>query len=403
MKKLTGKILNSSMYTNSIYLMFNAGVMALFGFLFWTLAARFFTPVEVGLASTLISAIGLIVGLSMFGFNVSLIRYLPGSPNKDQIISSCFWLSGFFALILSTIFILFVDSLYPNLAFLNNEIVYSCLFIAFTFFTVYFNLIESIFIAFRKSKYVLIKNFLWSFLKVVSIFVFGALGFYGIFIGWYFTLSLALFISLFFIGFRFVFSINWKIVKRMFNYSLGNYLANIFATLPVVGLPLFVTHFLGAEQTAYFYMAWMIAALLLFVPQSVGKSYLSEGSNNNKKVSLKKAFIFNYLIIILGILVGSLLSTFILSFFGHLYVENATSLLLILLVSSLFYSYNFLMTSYYNLKKEIKPVILINLGICVLTFLLSYILLDFGLIGIGIAWFVSNMLVAISLGVNKWI
>jgi len=55
------------------------------GFFFWIFAARLYAPEDVGLGSALISALisamGLLCMLSMLGFNIGLIRYIPGAPN----------------------------------------------------------------------------------------------------------------------------------------------------------------------------------------------------------------------------------------------------------------------------------------------------------------------------------
>ena len=77
------ELFTDSLYKNSMFLILNAGVMALFGFIFWNIAARLFTVAEVGMASALISAMGLIVALSTLGFNVALIRFLPKSKKKS--------------------------------------------------------------------------------------------------------------------------------------------------------------------------------------------------------------------------------------------------------------------------------------------------------------------------------
>jgi len=391
--KILKVIFRDSLYKNSLYLMINAGIMALLGFVFWTLAARYFTIIEVGLAATLISAVGIILSLSLLGFNVSLIRYLPHSQNKSEIIWSTFWLSGVFALILGVISLFILQYIYPELGFIKQNLVYGALFVLFCAFNTVFNLIESVFIAYRKSKLVLYKNTLWSVLKLLGIILFVGFGAYGIFMGWYLALIIAFLISLGFIGLKVIFNINFFEIKRMLKYSLGNYLGTIFAVLPGLGLPLFITYFLGVEQTAYFYISWMIANLLFFVPTSVGRSFLSEGTHNKKGGSVNKALSFTYTITIIGVILGLLGSKVILSLFGELYVENGLNLLYILILSSLFYSYNAIMVMNYNLQNKVKNVILIYVGIALFTFVFVGLLMDYGLLGIGLGWLIANVLV----------
>ena len=49
----------SSLYTNAFYIMLSQAGMALLGFFFWVIVARYYTEAEVGYSSAIISAIGL--------------------------------------------------------------------------------------------------------------------------------------------------------------------------------------------------------------------------------------------------------------------------------------------------------------------------------------------------------
>jgi Polysaccharide biosynthesis protein. len=61
--------------------MLNIAVMALCGFFFWMVVARFYTEAEVGYSSAIISAISLLALISMVGLNTSLIRFLSHAEN----------------------------------------------------------------------------------------------------------------------------------------------------------------------------------------------------------------------------------------------------------------------------------------------------------------------------------
>ena len=63
------------LYRNSMYLILNSFVMALFGFVFWSLAAKTFSSSEVGLATAVISAVSLVASLSLLGFNTSILKF----------------------------------------------------------------------------------------------------------------------------------------------------------------------------------------------------------------------------------------------------------------------------------------------------------------------------------------
>src|SRR3989338_10029117 len=103
-------ILKQSLYRNALGLMANTILLSGFGFIFWILAARIYTAHVVGLGSTALAAMELLSALSLMGFNVALIRYIPQSKEKAQLIGSCFSVSWLSAAFLSVLFVVFIPS-----------------------------------------------------------------------------------------------------------------------------------------------------------------------------------------------------------------------------------------------------------------------------------------------------
>ena len=76
-----------SLYRNAIYLMLNSAMYGLTGFFFWIVAARLYPPEVVGLASSVIAAIGLLSLLSTLGLDYGLLRFLPAAGDEAREIS----------------------------------------------------------------------------------------------------------------------------------------------------------------------------------------------------------------------------------------------------------------------------------------------------------------------------
>ncbi|HDH87619.1 MAG TPA: hypothetical protein ENF36_06190 [Desulfobacteraceae bacterium] len=87
--KALKKYLNDPLYKNSFFIMLTSISNAGFGFFFWLIAARFYSTADIGLASAIISAMGLISMLSLSGFDISLVRFLPEREDKKEPINSC--------------------------------------------------------------------------------------------------------------------------------------------------------------------------------------------------------------------------------------------------------------------------------------------------------------------------
>ena len=125
------KIMSDSLYRNSIYLMFSTGIMTVLGFVFWMIASRMYSTTDIGLATTIISAMGLIVGLSVLGLNIGLIRYLPRSKDKNKKINTCFTLTALASIIIGTIYLLGIEKFSPALLFIQENLILSFAFILF--------------------------------------------------------------------------------------------------------------------------------------------------------------------------------------------------------------------------------------------------------------------------------
>jgi len=235
MKKTISKFYNylasDSLYTNSIYLMLSTGVMAVFGFFFWIINARLYSAEQVGIGTTLISIMRLISSFSLLGLGNSLIKYLPTSDKKNEKINTSFTLVGLTSIFVSIFFLVFLKTFSPRLLFVRESIIFSLLFILFIVFSSLNIISESVFIAYRSSKFVLIKSTIFSIAKLILPIFLVALGAYGIFMSMGIATAVAFLLSLVFLILRFNYLpkpiIDRIVVRRMTKFSIGNYTAGL--------------------------------------------------------------------------------------------------------------------------------------------------------------------------------
>lgn len=391
--------LKEDLYSNSIYLMISTAIMTGLGFFFWTINARLFSSHELGLATTIISIFTLITTICGFGLGVALIRFLPSSNVKNRKINSAFSIAILASIAISSIFIYSFKYISEDLSFIEKNLFLSIGFILAVIFAVLFNLIESVFIAYKSTKFVLIKNLMFSLSKLIFPFIFISLLAYGIFLSWAASLFIAFTFSFFVLIFKFKykpsFSIYDSIIKKIFSFSLGNHLSALIRTLPISLMPIIITNMLTPSDTAYFYIAYNIAGLLFVIPTSVGSSLLAKVSetNSNYKLVIKKALLFISLLLIPAIILFLLFDKYLLLLFGKEYLEKSLLILNLFVVSSIFVAIYNIYSSYLNLKKKIKKLIFMNLVISISTLVLSYYLIGLGLYGIGLAYLISQSLV----------
>ena len=395
------KVMGDSLYRNSIYLMMNTLIMCGFGFIFWMVASRLYLASDIGLATAIISVMGLIVGLSVLGLNVGLIRYLPGSKNKNKKINTSFTLVALSTIVVTCIFIMFSRFIVSKLMFIHDNIFMAFIFMAFMIVASLNILMESIFIALRNTKYVLIKNSLFSILKIFGLFFVVWLWAFGIFSSWMVSLLVGFLITLFVLirkyGYRPKFAFYDSILKQIGKYSFGNYVAGFIGGLPLLILPILVLNKLGSEFTAYYYMSMMIASLLFIVPQATAQSLFAEGSYSEKKLKeqVKKAVKIISLILIPGILIVVFFGQYVLILFGAEYAREGVGFLRIIAVSGVFVGVNGIFRSLLKVRKRVKTLIYTGILTTLIIIGLSYIFIGSGLIGIALAWIIGQ----ISMGV----
>lgn len=399
------QVITTPLYSNAFYLMLNTAVMALCGFFFWMVVARFYTEAEVGFSSAIISAISLIAAISLVGLNISLIRFLPQADKPQELINSCYTLSGLVSLVVAGIFIAGLGFWSPALAFVRQNAIFTAAFIVFALLWTLSSLVDYTFIAKRRAGFVLSKNTIYSVLKIPLPILF-VLFFrtFGIVASWGIAIAVALAISIFLFlprvqkFYKPAPNLRLGLIKDMWRYSGGNYLTNLLASSPAFILPLMVVNLLGAEQNAYFYIAWAIASLVFAIPISVSRSLFAEGSHFEDKLreNVTKSLKFTFLLLVPAVTVLILVGRWLLLLFGQSYSLNALRLLWILSLSSLPLAINHLYTSILRVKSRLKELMAIWGFIALAVLLASYLIMPAsGIMGIGYAWLGAQAAVAI--------
>ncbi|MCE8426173.1 MAG: polysaccharide biosynthesis C-terminal domain-containing protein [Candidatus Methanoperedens sp.] len=396
-------LLRDSLLKNAFYLMATNLTNLLLGFIFWVIAAIYYSPDEIGTISAVLSSMFLIAMISSLGFTTSLIFYLPRDrKNASKMINSCIIASIAVSVLFSSIYILGIDIWTPALGSIFGNLESDIIFMAVTIFSTISSLISSAFTAGKRSSFHMTKETVFGSLKILPLPLLAGFGAMGIFLSWGVGLLLSLILSLVLL------SIVWKgylprltldpIIKSMAGYSAWNYLADLFYSLPRFVLPILIVNLISPESTGFFFIAFMVAGLLYGIPQSITNSLLAETSDGGKlwdKVG--RAIRFNAALVIPGFLLFVFFGKFVLNLFNPNYAQNASTTLTILAAASLPLSINTIFMGIRNSQKKVKSVVKINLAISVITFVLVVPFIKvWGLNGAAAAYFVANVVCAIA-------
>lgn len=399
--------LNGTSYKNSLIIMFTNFISSGFGFIFWILAAKLYSKEDVGIATALISSIGLLLLLSRFGLEQSIIRYFP-LKNKSNVFSSSAIITTFISLSFGLIFILGIDIWASELSVLNG--INGATYILFLVANSIISLTGISFIAIRKAELYLFQNLLMGVRVIfLPLLVFlGAMGIFGA-VGVSILLSLLFsIINLHRLEVKPVLKLDMDFLIESSHFAAGSYFSGLLLNAPNMLLPILILNILGPAETANYYLAYSIASIIFIIPGSFSTSLFVEGSNGKslKKGTVESIFAI-FLLMVPAIIIVYFFGEFLLGSIRQSYIE-ALDLLKTLALSSFFVM---ICQNYFAIKKvqkDVKKLVIISGLLFIMIIGLSYTLMPlFGIIGVGYAWIISYALTSLLIGVfvkkEKWI
>ena len=376
------------LFRNSLFIILASVLGGAFGFIFWVLAARIYPKEDVGTATALISSLSLVILLSRFGLNQSLIRFFP-EKDKGKVFGTSVIITTLFAVSFGVIFIVGVDIWSPELHIVKTYAFPYLLFLAANSIAL---LIGNSFVALRKAEYYFLQSlFMGSrILFLVPLVFVGTLGIFG-------SVGVSFIVTLIFSLFLLVKSgikpagMDRGFLRDAFHFSAGNYVAALLMRSPGYILPVMVLNMLGAEETAHYYLAFAITSLLFMIPHAVSTSLFVEGSHGEalKKTALKSTFAV-FLILTPAVIVLYFFGELVLELIGKDYAVGALDVLRTMALSSFFVGVCEIHSSIKRIQKDMKSLILLGALIFALLLGLSYAFIPkLGLLGIGYAWMIS--------------
>lgn len=393
--------LQNPFFKNSIFIILTSLSSAGFGFIFWMLAAKMYSAEDVGIATALISSIGLLIMFSRFGLDFSIIRFFPGN-DRNKIFSTSVIITTISVIVLGITFIIGVDLFSPELYILksthNAEIFLISLIISSVT-----ALTAISFVAIRKAAYQLVQSTIMGLriLLLIPLITFGAMGVFGaVSISTLIAMIVAmLLLSRSDIKLKFV--IDREFLNKSFNFSVSNYLAGMFTTGPSLILPIMALNMLGAEQAAFYYISYTIVSLLFTISNAISTSLFVEGSHGEALKSTVMKSIPS--IFILSVPLAAILfiwGGWILERIGEGYAGGGFEVLRVMVIASFFVGINQLCFAIQRVQKQTRGLLILSGVIFGLIVGLGYIFLDmFGVVGIGYAWLVGNALGSVIAGV----
>lgn len=390
------KVTSQSLMRNAFFLMLSSAIAAGVGFLFWNICSRQYSTEEVGLATTLISATALISALSMWGFNNTLISFLPKSRDF-KLVDTAVMIVGVSSLVFGCAFIALATLFDPNLPAIMHRPWEKLIILAYIVALSLNALTDSLFVAKRSAQFILAKNALGSIAKLTLPWALVGLAGFGIFASIAAVTVISLAISTYYLVVRLNYrprlTFSAKQFSKVRKFTTENYVGNIFGILPTTLIPIAASWILGKEQVAFLFIALTISALLNVIPSATSQSFFAEASHEGADIKqlMIKAFRHIYGLLLPAVIVLILGGSLLLGVFGQAY-SASLHVLQLLAIANLFGVINYLGDTYLNVQHRTKAFILMN-GVNAVS-VVGFAVIGmqhFGLVGAGYGWLAGQI------------
>ncbi|MFE2717895.1 lipopolysaccharide biosynthesis protein [Streptomyces mirabilis] len=389
-------------YRSSFFLLASTVVTAGLSFVFWVVVARFYSPAQVGLATSLISATSLLATLSLLGLNNTLVRFPAGREARNAQISQALVLVAGVGCVAGAVYLVGLPWYGAKLGFVRDDWPSAMAFTGFCGCAAMSMLVRSVFTGARIPEYnVLIDGLTQGVAKVAVPAALTGLGVFGIVasagVGYAATVVVALLVLRHRLGLRIDLRTRGTRLREKFRFSVASHASNLINLAPVLATPLIVLHHRGAAEVGYYFVAFQIAAMLNAVSTAVGEAVFAEVSHQEsrfRELMLRSARIIAVVQVPAAALVavgGGLL----LRMFGAEYAVHARSLLIVLAIAALPVSLNTWACFALKLSQRMWQLIIANTVMAALSIGLSSVWADRGLVWVGFAWAIGNLVAGV--------
>ncbi|WP_433029716.1 hypothetical protein [Actinomycetospora sp. CA-053990] len=269
---------------NSYALIVNTGMTGLLGLVYWFLAARLYTPEDVGRASALISAMTLLAAIVGINITGTLSRFLPRSgPRTTRLVLASYGLSSLAVAALAGGFVLTLGWWGPSFSLLASPwaaVGFVGVAVAANIFTVQ----DGVLVGMRGAGWVALENTLFGLLKAGLLILLAAtLPATGVYVAWIVPMILL------------CIPVNVLVFARraprharetagtvttgsdIRGFLAGDFVGALFGFGAIYLIPVVVAAALPPSTFAVFYIAWMMAAVLNLVPNNLAQTLTVEG------------------------------------------------------------------------------------------------------------------------------
>ncbi|WP_370095390.1 lipopolysaccharide biosynthesis protein [Streptacidiphilus sp. MAP12-20] len=381
--------------------MATGAVNALFGYGYWTLAARSMPTEAVGLGSAATSAMVLLSLLVHLGPGAGLIARLPGrtTPAQWRVTAvSTLVLTATATLTVAAVAVLPLGFAVTALRPLTRDPAFALCFILGATFWTCAGICDYVFIAERRSDLMLVRNATTAATKLTLLVVLWrtvpSIGALGLVATWAVGGLLGFAMGLWLcnrrvnrLGRVHLISMAQE-ATHLIRPALGHHGISVGGLAPTLLLPLVVTARLGAHTNAHFYVTWMVGSSIFMISPAVSAALFAHGSHHRdglRRVALRSLGTTLAAITVPAVVLG-LIGRPVLELFGAGY-SSGYVLLLLLIASAFPDTVSNVAVATLRVRGLLTRAVCLNAVIGVAAVAGTWLLTpDLGIDGAGLAW-----------------
>ncbi len=411
-----GSHIRTPIYRNAYALMMSTAATSALGIVYWTWAARYYSPEVVGTNAAAMSALFFLSGLAQLNIKGAMIRFIQtAGRNTTRLVAYGYLTVVVLSALVGFVFLQGLDLWAPALAIFRSNLLAGSSFVLGVMTWSIFSLQDNVLTGLREAVWVPIENIIFAVVKIVLlILLVDSFRELGIFASWIIPVTLSLI------------PVNWLIFRYLIpkhvarteqraepihlvsltRYVGGDYIGSLFVIAASSLLPILVVNRAGTAANAYFYLAWVIGSSLQLLNVNLMASFTVEAAAEPSQVRYLsiRALAHGFKLLAPLALILIVFAPYILALFGRSYAEEGVMLLRLLALVPLVHLVNALFIAIARIHRNIRQMIAIQMAQCLLGLGLSYLLLGvYGITGIGIALLASEGLVALVLTLTQGI
>lgn len=399
------------MFATAASLMTSTVVTNALGVLFWTLAARLYSPTVVGRDVALVSLMIQVSTLGQLDLANIVVRFLPAARgDRRRLIAQAYVVAVGTTALLAVLATLVIGQLGGSLRFLTLGSPLGLVVVVATALWSVFAIQDGVLTALGGARWVWVENAAFGVLKLAAVVALAGAGSpHGPFLAFAISMAALLIpVNLLLFG---------RVVpqapapteeavrgaafgrRRLLLFVAQDYAGSVFAAAALTVLPLLVVGLLGSRSNAFFYLPLLIVLALDTLFANACTSLVAAGSAQvSRQTELARLMTRRAVVLLVpAALLLALVAPWVLRVFGAEYADNATTLMRLLAVACVPRAAHSLFAALARLRGDGRAI-LWRQGLSVALLLAGTVLLapPLGLTGVALAWLGASVVVLLT-------